>query len=174
MALDDHANPNSHPFDAKGYALTTNILLTITFFLLFLIILLIFLHFYARWYLRRARLRHRQRRRSYLVFYVDDSVPSDAPTSVGLDPSVIQSLPVFIYSAHSDPVECAVCLSDFEENESGRVLPRCSHTFHVECIDMWFQSHSTCPLCRSLVEPVGDQCVRTGFEFRMSSGWTRR
>ncbi|KAF3530894.1 hypothetical protein DY000_02042742 [Brassica cretica] len=52
---------------------------------------------------------------------------------------------------HKDPIDCAVCLSEFEDGEPGRVLPSCKHAFHVECIDMWFHSHSTCPLCRSLV-----------------------
>ncbi|CAI0466895.1 unnamed protein product [Linum tenue] len=51
-------------------------------------------------------------------------------------------------------MECAVCLSEFEEKEAGRTLPKCGHSFHTECIDMWFHSHSTCPLCRSPVEPV--------------------
>ncbi|XP_054807839.1 RING-H2 finger protein ATL2-like [Prosopis cineraria] len=180
MAAGDHPNSNSNPFNANGYALTSNILLTVTLILVFLILLLISLHFYARWYLRRARLRHRQRRRSHLVFYVDSLTP-DAPPPIGLDPSVIQSVPVFVYSAHSDPAECAVCLSEFQENESGRVLPKCNHTFHVECIDMWFQSHSTCPLCRSLVETrptwgpaptgSGDRCW---FEFGVPPGRRRR
>lgn len=49
-------------------------------------------------------------------------------------------------------MDCAVCLSEFEEGETGRVLPKCNHSFHIDCIDMWFQSHSTCPLCRAPVE----------------------
>ncbi|KAF2540531.1 hypothetical protein F2Q68_00032503 [Brassica cretica] len=71
------------------------------------------------------------------------------------DPTVVKTLPVFTFSGstHKDPTECAVCLSEFEDGESGRVLPGCKHAFHVECIDMWLHSHSTCPLCRSLVEP---------------------
>ncbi|KHN26534.1 RING-H2 finger protein ATL2 [Glycine soja] len=48
--------------------------------------------------------------------------------------------------------ECAVCLSEFEPGETGRVLPKCNHSFHIECIDMWFHSHDTCPLCRAPVE----------------------
>ena len=47
--------------------------------------------------------------------------------------------------------ECAVCISEFQENEQGRILPLCGHSFHTECIDMWLYSHSTCPLCRALV-----------------------
>ncbi|KAI4377053.1 hypothetical protein MLD38_014744 [Melastoma candidum] len=48
-------------------------------------------------------------------------------------------------------LECAVCLSVFEEGDEVRQLPRCMHCFHVGCIDMWLYSHSDCPLCRSLV-----------------------
>lgn len=33
-----------------------------------------------------------------------------------------------------------------------RILPKCRHEFHAECIDMWFSSHSTCPLCRSTID----------------------
>lgn len=45
--------------------------------------------------------------------------------------------------------DCSVCLSELEENESLRLLPKCSHAFHVPCIDTWLKSHSSCPLCRS-------------------------
>jgi hypothetical protein len=49
--------------------------------------------------------------------------------------------------------ECAVCLSDFEEEDDLRLLPGCKHVFHQDCIDVWFQSHSTCPLCRASLVP---------------------
>lgn len=50
--------------------------------------------------------------------------------------------------------ECAVCLSAFEEGEEVRKLPGCKHWFHAPCIDMWLDSHSDCPLCRTPV-PLG-------------------
>ncbi|PIN19855.1 hypothetical protein CDL12_07478 [Handroanthus impetiginosus] len=53
--------------------------------------------------------------------------------------------------------ECAVCLSAFEEGEELRQLPKCKHSFHAPCIDMWLYSHMDCPLCRSPVEPETEQ-----------------
>jgi E3 ubiquitin-protein ligase ATL41 len=32
--------------------------------------------------------------------------------------------------------------------EMVRRLPLCKHLYHVECIDMWLASHTTCPPCR--------------------------
>ncbi|XP_028118732.1 RING-H2 finger protein ATL57-like [Camellia sinensis] len=46
---------------------------------------------------------------------------------------------------------CTICLSEFLEGESVRVLPKCLHPFHVPCIDMWLYSHSNCPICRTNV-----------------------
>ncbi|XP_010487538.1 PREDICTED: RING-H2 finger protein ATL2-like [Camelina sativa] len=153
---------------SKTYAMSGKIMLSAIVILFFVVILMVFLHLYARWYLLRARRRHlrrrsRNRRATTMVFFTADPSAAAAASSVvasrGLDPNVIKSLPVFTFSdeTHSkDPIECAVCLSDFEESETGRVLPNCKHTFHVDCIDMWFHSHSTCPLCRSLVEPLSE------------------
>ncbi|CAA6654344.1 unnamed protein product [Spirodela intermedia] len=127
---------------------------------LFTIVLLILcLHVYARWcLLRRARRRRRDRRR--LVFAAASQDGAAGPVVRGLDREVVKSLPVFTYTAAKCPaepeesMECAVCLSEFQENEMGRVMPLCKHRFHIECIDMWFHSHATCPLCRAAVEPA--------------------
>ncbi|KAL1808887.1 hypothetical protein ACET3Z_025877 [Daucus carota] len=48
--------------------------------------------------------------------------------------------------------ECPVCLCVFEEDEEVRELPRCKHSFHAPCTEMWLYSHSDCPLCRAPVE----------------------
>ncbi|KAL9224136.1 hypothetical protein vseg_000203 [Gypsophila vaccaria] len=70
----------------------------------------------------------------------------------GVDQSYIDTLPLFFYKSIiglKDPFDCAVCLCEFELNDTLRLLPKCSHAFHMECIDTWLLSHSTCPLCRS-------------------------
>ncbi|KAK9697496.1 hypothetical protein RND81_08G041100 [Saponaria officinalis] len=70
----------------------------------------------------------------------------------GVDQSYIDTLPVFFYKSIiglKDPFDCAVCLCEFEFDDMLRLLPKCSHAFHMDCIDTWLLSHSTCPLCRS-------------------------
>ncbi|TQD85191.1 hypothetical protein C1H46_029279 [Malus baccata] len=49
---------------------------------------------------------------------------------------------------------CAVCLGEFKEGEYFRTLPECSHSFHVQCIDMWLYSQPSCPVCRANATPV--------------------
>ncbi|KAI3443583.1 hypothetical protein Pfo_000248 [Paulownia fortunei] len=58
-----------------------------------------------------------------------------------------------VAQGEGDDSDCAVCLSVFEEGEEVRQLPKCKHSFHAPCIDMWLYSHMDCPLCRSPVEP---------------------
>ncbi|KAL9676133.1 hypothetical protein QQ045_004346 [Rhodiola kirilowii] len=53
---------------------------------------------------------------------------------------------------HGDD-QCAVCLSVFEDGEDLKHLPRCKHSFHAQCIDMWLYSHLDCPICRAMVQP---------------------
>lgn len=74
----------------------------------------------------------------------------------GVDQSFIDALPVFHYKAIiglKNPFDCAVCLCEFEPEDKLRLLPKCSHAFHMECIDTWLLSHSTCPLCRGSLLP---------------------
>ncbi|XP_038893199.1 RING-H2 finger protein ATL46-like [Benincasa hispida] len=76
----------------------------------------------------------------------------------GLDQAFIDALPVFLYKeivGLKEPFDCAVCLCEFSELDKLRLLPTCSHAFHIDCIDTWLLSNSTCPLCRgTLHSPV--------------------
>ncbi|KAJ9135018.1 hypothetical protein P3X46_032242 [Hevea brasiliensis] len=73
-------------------------------------------------------------------------------STTGLDEVIIKSITMVKYKKGDGLIEgtdCSVCLSEFQEDESLRLLPKCSHAFHVYCIDTWLKSHSNCPLCRA-------------------------
>ncbi|KAL9315801.1 hypothetical protein ACSQ67_016802 [Phaseolus vulgaris] len=72
--------------------------------------------------------------------------------TVGLQQSVINSITVCKYKRNEGLVEgteCSVCLNEFQEEETLRLLPKCNHAFHIPCIDTWLRSHINCPLCRA-------------------------
>jgi E3 ubiquitin-protein ligase ATL6/9/15/31/42/55 len=77
----------------------------------------------------------------------------------GLDEAVIETFPTMAYAdvkehkAVKGALECAVCLSEFDDDETLRLLPKCSHVFHPDCIDTWLASHVTCPVCRANLVP---------------------
>jgi hypothetical protein len=76
----------------------------------------------------------------------------------GLSAAAISMVaPAFLYDAadcgEGEAAECAVCLEAVRGGEKARRLPACAHTFHVGCIDMWLDSHATCPVCRCHVLP---------------------
>uniref|UniRef100_A0A0D9VM10 RING-type E3 ubiquitin transferase n=1 Tax=Leersia perrieri TaxID=77586 RepID=A0A0D9VM10_9ORYZ len=88
----------------------------------------------------------------------------------GVDQAFIDALPVFLYrnvvglvggggEGKEESFDCAVCLCEFAGDDQLRLLPKCSHAFHLECIDTWLLSHSTCPLCRrSLLAELSPTC----------------
>lgn len=90
-------------------------------------------------------------------FFDEDHGPAlDHPiwyiNTIGLPQSVIDSIAVFKYKKDVGLIEgtdCPVCLSEFQEDESLRLLPKCSHAFHISCVDTWLRSHTNCPLCRA-------------------------
>ncbi|GAA0146163.1 ubiquitin-protein ligase [Lithospermum erythrorhizon] len=87
-------------------------------------------------------------------------------TRHGIDPNVIDTFPTFLYSDVKGlkigkvDLECAVCLNEFEDDANLRLLPKCCHVFHPECIDTWLASHVTCPVCRADLVPVpGEELI---------------
>lgn len=123
-------------------------------------IIVCLLAIYSRYYLRRRnsrRSRQPQTEETRDEFFDEEEGPIiDHPIwyirTVGLQPSVISSIRVCKYKRGDGLVEgteCSVCLGEFEEDESLRLLPKCSHAFHVPCIDTWLRSHTNCPMCRA-------------------------
>ncbi|KAL0738085.1 hypothetical protein Bca4012_014295 [Brassica carinata] len=86
----------------------------------------------------------------------DEALP---PVNPGLDLRIINSFPTFHYFSVKDlrqekyGLECAICLLEFDGDHVLRLLTTCYHVFHQECIDLWFESHKTCPVCRHDLDP---------------------
>ncbi|CAM0945984.1 unnamed protein product [Alopecurus aequalis] len=81
-----------------------------------------------------------------------------APGCACVLPANVPVPPAFAYvggkqEATASFLMCSVCLEDVQGGETVRELPACKHIFHVECVDMWLQSHRTCPMCRSVIKP---------------------
>ncbi|ONK68902.1 uncharacterized protein A4U43_C05F17230 [Asparagus officinalis] len=148
-----------------SYSLSTRILTTAILTVAFVVVLLVLLHLYVRCILRRSSVTFR--RGNITLFRVASEANHVEPQPIGLDQSVISSLPMLAYHRNGKD-ECPICLSAVEEEEMVRVLPNCKHLFHVECVDMWLHSHTTCPVCRSTVG-MGD----SGLVSRLGSSLRR-
>ncbi|GJN06991.1 hypothetical protein PR202_ga24776 [Eleusine coracana subsp. coracana] len=113
---------------------------------------------------RRHRRRTRRRRAAplphyavsstYYVFPVPWTRQPAAGGNGGLDPAAVAAFPTRAFdrrgSADSSDAEaqCVVCLAEYEDKDMLRFLPYCGHNFHMECIDLWLEQNSTCPICR--------------------------
>ncbi|KAM3748295.1 hypothetical protein ACB098_05G097700 [Castanea mollissima] len=119
-----------------------------------IVMIFIILQIYSRYLLRQQASLDRRKTKEAL-----DEIHSIESLMAGLDPLVMASLPKFIYKPsvqldHGEEVtESSVCLSTIVEETMVKLLPNCTHRFHVECIDVWLSSNTTCPICRPLAEP---------------------
>ena len=145
--------------------ITGKIMVVAIIFLFMVVVFVLVLHLYAKWFWwsmeeNAAPQPRRRRRRRRFVFAPGQDPVIYETHQVGLDPSVLKSLAVLVFQPEEfkEGLECAVCLSEIVEGEKLRLLPKCNHGFHVDCIDMWFHSHSTCPLCRNPVAFESSKC----------------
>ncbi|KFK41652.1 hypothetical protein AALP_AA2G155300 [Arabis alpina] len=155
--------------DLSTEEVTSKIILTAIIVLFMAVLFVLILHLYAKLYwwridqLQQQQQQHEQqenqisiapplvttrRQRRRFIF-----VPGgqDGLSNTGLTSFELSSLPIVRQDSCKDGLECAICLSELVKGDKARLLPKCKHSFHVECIDMWFQSHSTCPICRNTV-----------------------
>ncbi|XP_068665058.1 E3 ubiquitin-protein ligase ATL41-like [Aristolochia californica] len=152
MAYEDHWSIR------RQYGFNNRIMIIAVVCLFFVVFLVLFLHLYARCVMNRRRQRRRAMALAMGIDLESDRAQAHPePPKTGLDPSVIASLPIFIYKANQSTqeasIECAICLSALKEDEAARLLPNCKHTFHAQCVDVWLNHHSTCPICRTGAEP---------------------
>ncbi|XP_024401275.1 uncharacterized protein [Physcomitrium patens] len=67
------------------------------------------------------------------------------------DRVLISTLPLIAYQQGMLPKEdsgCSICLSSYSIEEIVCRLPGCNHIFHIRCLENWFQTDDSCPLCR--------------------------
>ncbi|KAG0602873.1 hypothetical protein M758_10G048100 [Ceratodon purpureus] len=73
---------------------------------------------------------------------------------------MISSLPLVAYQKGMVPKEdagCSICLNNYDIGEIVCRLPRCGHIFHIRCLEEWFRTDGSCPLCRvALQDPGGE------------------
>ncbi|KAL8043543.1 hypothetical protein ABFX02_09G126100 [Erythranthe guttata] len=161
--MEDSSKSNGKLGETGVIELTGKIMVVAIVLLFFVVVFVFCLHLYAKWFWYRRHetttttttTRRRRRRFDFAAGHQETAVTT-TNTRTGLDPAVLKTLPVIQFDPKQckDGLECAVCLCEVSEGEKARLLPKCNHGFHLECIDMWFQSHSTCPLCRN---PVANQ-----------------
>ena len=81
-----------------------------------------------------------------------------------------------------DETQCAVCLDEMKKGEEMCELKKCGHVFHYECVDEWFKSKNSCPVCRDVLEKTsttprkspGSRSGGGGRGFRNASQQRRR
>ncbi|KAL0909900.1 hypothetical protein M5K25_020809 [Dendrobium thyrsiflorum] len=78
------------------------------------------------------------------------------PSELGVTKELREMLPVVVFkeSFSVRETQCSVCLGDYQAEDRLQRLPQCGHTFHVDCIDHWLVSNTTCPLCRISLIPA--------------------
>ncbi|KAK9756066.1 hypothetical protein RND81_01G071000 [Saponaria officinalis] len=152
--------PSMGEINSESASISAKVIVISMIVLFFVLAFCFFLSLYAKWYWsrnedpsivswRRQAFRNR-------------TTAQAGARRRGLDRAALQSIPVLMYDPKDfikEGLECSVCISEITKGENIRLLPKCNHGFHVECIDMWLKSHSTCPLCRNSINSSQNQSV---------------
>ena len=77
--------------------------------------------------------------------YEDDPIIETVGTGLSLNDLIVNSTIEFC-----DPeFFCSICHDDTSSNTCNiRRILTCDHSFHIYCIDIWFTTSTTCPVCR--------------------------
>jgi len=82
---------------------------------------------------------------------------ADEPLALAQSPSGPQSTPSRASSDGGRFVSstcCSICLEEFTPGELVRMLPRCEHIYHTECLLPWLtERQGCCPMCKTPVLP---------------------
>lgn len=55
--------------------------------------------------------------------------------------------------------ECSICKIGYKERDIIRKLKACNHSFHIDCVDKWFEKSRNCPLCRCDISTLSTATV---------------
>lgn len=55
-----------------------------------------------------------------------------------------------VQESQSEIENCIICLAPLTDNQ--RTF-HCTHVFHGDCIDSWFEQSNKCPCCRKIIGP---------------------
>ncbi|KAL6128798.1 hypothetical protein ACLB2K_072152 [Fragaria x ananassa] len=102
------------------------------------------------------------------MFEIESRTDLEQPEnrSNGLEQVVVAAIPTMKYDQEAfssvEDAQCSICLGEYQEKEILRIMPKCGHSFHLSCIDIWLRKQSTCPVCRlPLKESFGPKHVRS-------------
>ena len=80
--------------------------------------------------------------------------PLQVENRKGAKPDEIDALPIQVADTSLKRISdsgampsCTICLEEFEEGCSLKLLP-CLHRFHHTCIDNWLRQKANCPVCQ--------------------------
>lgn len=174
----DPFGPQQHRYTFSGRVLLTAVVVLAILTLVFVLIRLLLFHLVMRG--GRGGLAAGLRRSLSSIGRISGSARH------GLDAAALAALPVTAYrrrdkdgdggggSTSGDAAsDCAVCLSELADGEKVRALPSCGHVFHVECVDAWLRSRTTCPVCRAeVVAPPSPKGTAVGEPAMFGAGGT--
>ncbi|KAL8208002.1 hypothetical protein R6Q57_007414 [Mikania cordata] len=95
-----------------------------------------------------------RRQESHQLFEIDSRIDLERQEhrAVGLEPAMVAAIPTMKFDREAfgslEDAQCAICLGEYQEKEMLRIMPKCGHSFHLSCIDVWLRKQSTCPVCR--------------------------
>ncbi|GKC13755.1 RING-H2 finger protein ATL7-like protein [Tanacetum coccineum] len=97
------------------------------------------------------------------------------PRVVGLEPAMVAAIPTMKFDREAfgsmDDAQCTICLGEYQEKEVLRIMPKCGHSFHLSCIDLWLGKQSTCPVCRLSVIAANSPEISREISLGQSRQW---
>jgi hypothetical protein len=69
----------------------------------------------------------------------------------GLNINQLRQYTSLVVSTENIQEKCEICHENIKKLDILRTLNLCNHSFHQECIDVWFETNNKCPYCRGTI-----------------------